>query len=326
MGFKGFRPSWVSKAHLHRSAELFLRRFNPKARFIQSFRGDHPAFYEAVIGGSNPIKPAPGHVGMTSSLCQQVHFTLDEFRFWSRAIAHAPRFHRKLWEWFFIIQTVFEAGMMAAGRKGLVFAVGTEPLPALFASYGCEILATDQSREHASAQGWIDTHQHASELLALSRPQICDDALFRERVSFRAVDMNDLPADLNGQFDFCWSACSFEHLGSLERGIEFVENAMQTLKSGGIAVHTTEFNLSSNDATMETAALSIFRRRDIETLVDRLTRAGHRVSPVNWNQGQGFIEDFVDLPPYSASSHLRLALGKFDCTSIGLVVRRGHTA
>lgn len=138
----------------------------------------HPDFYAAVIGGSKPLKAQPGHIGLSSSLCQQVHFTLDEYRYWMSAIGEPPRFHRKLWEWFFIIQTLFERGLLSAQRQGLAFAVGREPLPAFFAAHGCSILATDQAVEQAREQGWADTREHASELEALANDAICPGICF----------------------------------------------------------------------------------------------------------------------------------------------------
>ena len=104
--------------------------------------------------------------------------------------------------------------------------------------------------------------------------EICDPDVFRERVTFEAVDMNDIPRKFRGGFDFCWSACSLEHLGSLEHGLTFIENSMDTLKEGGVAIHTTEFNLSSNDDTFETRDLSLYRRRDIQELVDQADPSG----------------------------------------------------
>jgi hypothetical protein len=41
--------------------------------------------------------------------------------------------HRKLWEHAFIVHQLDSAGMLAAGRSGVGFGVGTEPLPAVFA-------------------------------------------------------------------------------------------------------------------------------------------------------------------------------------------------
>jgi hypothetical protein len=227
------------------------------------------------------------------------------------------------WEFFYISQSLFERGLLNQGRTGLGFGVGREPLPALFASLGCTIVATDQAPEDARKAGWEETRQHAANLAALERPEICAPETFRERVSFEVVDMNFIPAHLTGRFDFCWSACCFEHLGSLEYGLRFVENSINTLTLGGVAVHTTEFNLSSKTSTLESKGLSIYRKCDIEALRNRLEQAGHHIEPLDLNQGTTLIDSYVDLPPYRNEPHLRLRIGEYDCTSIGLIITRG---
>src|SRR5206468_7166259 len=138
-----------------------------------------------------------------------------------------------------------------------------------FASFGCQIVATDQAEEAALAGGWIDTGQHATSLQALNERFICPPNQFKRLVSFRHVDMNAIPSDLKG-FDFTWSSCAFEHLGSIKMGLRFLENQMACLRPGGIAVHTTEFNLSSNTKTIKRGTVVLFRRRDIEKVAARL--------------------------------------------------------
>jgi hypothetical protein len=284
----------------------------------------HTCSYDAVMGQPQVALAAPARLPLSSGLCRQGDFALDAYRYWMGALRETPRFHRKQWEYFFIAQALHERGMLTAGRRALGFGVGQERLPALFASMGCDVVATDQVLEGAVRGGWAETGQHATDIQALNKLEICDQAAFRERVAFRSVDMNSIPADLSGQFDFCWSTCSFEHLGSLEHGKRFVEASVATLRPGGVAVHTTEFNLSSNADTFESRDLSIYRRCDIEDLVHRLHRAGCRVEPIEWNPKTGFVDDYVDLPPYRQSPHLRLRIGEFDCTSIGLIIVKGQ--
>lgn len=132
--------------------------------------------------------------------------------------------------------------------------------------------------------------------------------------------MNAIPEALRG-FDFCWSACALEHLGSLEAGARFVESSLRTLAPGGVAVHTTEFNLSSNDDTVDAGHTVIYRRRDLEALAERLRARGHHVEPLDFDPGSGVLDRYVDVPPFLAEPHLRLRLERFDCTSIGLIVR-----
>jgi len=287
------------------------------------FKGDHAnALYRAFTGTDQASVAPPRPVPFTSTLCQQAHFGYDQYRYWSRALKESPKFYRKQWEFVFIAQSLFERGYLTAGKKGLVFGAGQEPLPALFASFGVEILATDQAADEAEKSGWTATNQHTFDLSALNQRGICTDRMFNELVRFQPADMNAIPTSLDGQFDFCWSACALEHLGSLEHGLAFIENSMRTLRPGGIAIHTTEFNLTSNDDTLESQFCSFYRKRDIEAVVERLQDKGYEVAPIDWQVGEGFAERVVDMPPYGRGEpHIRLRGDQYDVTSIGLIIR-----
>jgi FkbM family methyltransferase len=279
--------------------------------------------YRAFIGSEEPLAHMPQPVGFTSSLCHQAHFGFDQYRYWVRALKDRPLFYRKQWEFVYIAQVLFERGFLVQGKRGIVFGAGEEPLPSLFASFGVEIVATDQAPEAAVEGGWAKSNQHTYDVSALNQRGICTDKMFRELVSFENVDMNNIPAAFDGSFDFCWSACSLEHLGSLQHGFDFIENSMRTLRPGGIAVHTTEFNLSSNDRTYESPNLSIYRRRDIEAFMEAMTSRGFKVSPIDWSLGEGFAEMVVDLPPYGRGEpHIRLRFDAYDVTSIGLIIEK----
>jgi hypothetical protein len=296
----------------HKIIEAVTRR--PSARSLS---------YRKLIGELPPPHHPPETPRRRSQLCKQADFALDAYRYWTSAIGQAPVLHRKQWEYFFVSQALYERELLEKGRRGLGFGVGSEPLPALFASLGCIIVATDQALENARKADWEKTRQHADSIASLERPSICAPAIFRERTSFEVVDMNDIPSHLTGRFDFCWSACCLEHLGSLEHGLRFVENSINTLKIGGVAVHTTEFNISSDAGTFESPNLSVYRKRDIELLTKRLELAGHQVEPLDFSAGTGLIDDYVDRPPYRLEPHLRLRIKKYNCTSIGLIVTRG---
>jgi Methyltransferase domain len=220
----------------------------------------------ADLTGEPPPVLKPAIHGGGSRLCRQGDYATDAFRYWMGRTHWPIAMHRKLWEWFFIADVLWSRGILRPGSRGLGFGVGTEPLTALFAAHDCQITATDLDSEStlASQLGWIQTNQHASEMSALHYPLICSKEHLERMVNFRPVNMNDIPLDLNG-FDFTWSACSLEHLGSLRHGIEFFVKSIECLRPGGIAVHTTEFNLSSNTSTFETEGLSLYRRCDIET-------------------------------------------------------------
>lgn len=276
----------------------------------------------------------------TSQLCNQNFFDAPFFQFWaekfmpnlrdhfaatkqfSERVKEEPVvYHRKLWEWVYISQALYERGCLTEGKRGVVFGVGEECTPDLYASFGCEILATDLGADESAAQGWMEHGQNVGgNLDKLNQYHFCSPPEFKKKVSWCDVDMNHIPADIQG-YDFCWSSCALEHLGNLENGLEFIKNSLRTVRKGGIAVHTTEYNLSSNEDTFESEGLSVYRRCDIERVVGELRAAGHYVYPLDWHLGDGVLDRFVDLPPYSQKDmHLRLRLSEYPCTSIGLII------
>ena len=195
------------------------------------------------------------------------------------------------------------------------------------------MLATDLDAGDSRARDWIETGQHGTATEALYRPALLDRAAFDSLVSFRHADMARLPAELQqGGFDLVWSACAMEHLGSLDRGLDFVMAAMRCLKPGGIAVHTTEFNLDAAGGTLRRGSTVLYQRRHLEALGERLAAAGHRMLPLDDGQGLGMLDRFVDVPPQEHEApplgaifppHLRLSVRGFPVTSAGIVVVAG---
>lgn len=267
--------------------------------------------------------PWRDHGKRVSELCKEVHFRSAWYDKWCNEIRESPRLHRKQWEYTYILQALYERGCLAEGRRGLGFAVGTEPLPAVMAKYGCRITATDLDFSRGQSLGWDSGDQLCYGVDSLNQRQICDADVFREKVVYQPVDMNAIPPDLEG-YDFNWSSCSFEHLGSIGLGMDFLHNQLDTLKPGGWAVHTTEFNVSSEYETIEKNRNTvIFRRSDIEKFAEWAVSRGHYVEKLDFSLGNS-PEDFsVDLPPYGAEPHIRLLLNGYVATSIGLIVRKG---
>jgi SAM-dependent methyltransferase len=208
--------------------------------------------------------------------------------------------------------------MLTEGRKGLGFGVGTEPLSAYFAERGCEIVATDMNADAAEAAGWTNSNEHAAGLAALNQRHICHPERFASHVTFRNADMNAIPSDLSG-FDFTWSSCAFEHLGSIDLGLDFVKESARRLRPGGVAVHTTEPNCSSDEATVETGQTVLFRRRDILKLAEDL-RAEGCLLDLSFDLGNEPLDRHVDLPPYSHHTHVKLELLSHVTTSFGLFI------
>lgn len=259
---------------------------------------------------------------LPSQVCTEARLSSPTFRRWAVAMGEPYQPHRKLWEWCYIAQALAERGKLRPGMRGLGFAVGDEPLASLFAARGCEVVATDldPGTTDPLAARWLTSGQHLARYDLLNRRGICTPEQM-SRVAMRHVDMTAIPADLTG-FDFVWSSCAFEHLGTLERGMRFVEDAVRCLKPGGVAVHTTEFNVSSDAETIEEGPDVLYRRRDIEELVRRVQALGCRVAKRNYAAGDSANDRYVAVPPYPGRPHLKLAYGGFVITSFGLVVMR----
>src|SRR5258708_9821643 len=197
---------------------------------------------------------------LRSQLCSAESLRSPALRAWAERLrpmwaagdeAREVMLHRKMWEWLFIAEALQERGMLAPGRTGLGFGVGQEPLVALFAAAGCDVVATDQPHDSAVASGWTDSSvEWSGGLEDLNAFGLCGAAEFEQRVAYRPVDMTSIPADLRG-FDFAWSSCALEHLGTLAAGMDFVVAQMDCLRPDGVAVHTTEYLVSSNSATVE---------------------------------------------------------------------------
>lgn len=265
-----------------------------------------------------------------SQLCTRNQFDEPEYKYWAdqlngccvigkgRDRCQAPRFCRKQWEFVYILRVLQLHGMLKEGIRGIGFGVGKEPLSAVLAKHGVQVLATDLDSNYAKSRLWATSGQHAQKLEDLKSCNICDEDTFSRRVRFEAVDMNKIPETFRG-FDFCWSACAFEHLGSINSGIKFVRNSLNCLKPGGVAVHTTEYNCYSDARTIRYGATVLFRMRDLLKLGADLRAQGHGIQ-FNLFQGNDPVDLHVDVPPYAFDPHLKIELRKFVTSSIGLLV------
>lgn len=231
--------------------------------------------------------------------------------------------HRKEWEFIAIAEAFRECGMLQSGRRGIGFAVGREPLPALFAGAGCEIVATDRADDARNAWpgDWPADRQ------ALAHPEICPAPVFEKQVVFERVDMRHIPARLGG-FDFAWSCCAAEHLGSLQAGLDFLWAAIDCLRPGGVVAHTIEYNVSSNQRTIFSGPTVLFRRKDIEAFRAAVDAAGHEMAAPDFAEGNALEDRFLAQPPFEDRrhnlAHLRLQIGRYVATSMLVVVRRGE--
>ncbi len=274
------------------------------------------------------------HVGLQSKPSTQADLESDWAAYWIGELKTAHIFHRKLWEFAYVLQAIHESGCLIPGARGLGFGCGEEPLPSYFADHGVFVTVTDLEPTEAAAQGWIDTSQHTSSRDAAYHAHLVSREHFDRYVSLRYVDMNAIPSDLL-DFDFCWSICALEHIGSIQKGLDFIENSLRTLRSGGVAVHTTEFNYLDDERTIDDWVTVLFQKQHFRLLAERLERQGHYVAPLDFDVGDKPLDKFIDLPPYhhdwtvyqhaiwnNPVHHLKLSFDGFACTCFGLIVRK----
>ena len=144
----------------------------------------------------------------------------------------APLLHRKLWENAYVLKTLEVAGKLQDGFNCIGFGCGEEPFPSYFASRGINVLSTDLDPSSQAAEGWIATNQHTQTPDFVYKPEFLSREKFDALVKHRFVDMNNIPEDLNGQFDFCWSICAFEHLGFHRKRLKVCGGVCKSFKTG----------------------------------------------------------------------------------------------
>jgi hypothetical protein len=161
----------------------------------------------------------PEHVGLRSKPSTQADLETNWAAYWIAELKSAHIFHRKLWEFTYVLQAIFENGLLHPGARGLGFGCGGEPLPSYFASRCVDVTVTDLDPSDSGARGWIDTNQHAASLDTVFQSHLVSRERFDRHVRLRYVNMNSIPEDLR-DYDFCWSICALEHIGSIQKGLD----------------------------------------------------------------------------------------------------------
>lgn len=276
------------------------------------------------------------HVGLESKASTQADLETDWAQHWCNELGIKLIFHRKVWELAYVTQAMFETGMLKPGKKGVGFGCGTEVLPSYFAAQGANVLVTDLAPDDQRVAGWVRTDQHTKGPDSAFHPHLIDRETFDKRVSLQFVDMNQIPTSIN-DYDFCWSICALEHLGSIENGLAFIENSLSVLKPGGIAVHTTEYNFSHDDKTIDNWNTVLFLRKHFREIERRLRDRGHKLSPLNLSVGAKPMDKFIDVPPFGDHytpelrkewevdiAHIKLLIDGFPSTCFGLIIEKGR--
>ena len=273
------------------------------------------------------------HIGLACKPATQSDMESDWAAHWLGKL-HIPVInHRKYWEYAYVLQALFDGGHIVAGQRGLGFGCGVEPIPSYLAVEGVFVTMTDLPPEDSRAAGWSTNNEYATTLEHARATHLADRDTFERQVELRYLDMNAMPGDLAG-YDFCWSICALEHLGSIRRGLDFVHKSLGTLRPGGTAVHTLEFNCNSKGPTIDDWITVLFQQKHIEQLAEELRSEGHMVAPLDFHLGDRPMDQFIDLPPWHDGSkgplsewlgqsyHLKVAVDGFAATCFGLIITK----
>lgn len=251
-----------------------------------------------------------------SSLTNMEDFTHERYLYWCNELHQdASHIHRKLWEWVVMCETLDRAGLLVPGTKALGFGVGKEPLVSYFASKRIHVTATD----HVTDTGaWAGTFEGA----AFRVPNLVDEKAFKRYVRYQDVDMNAIPLDLkNEQFDFIWSSCSMEHLGSRVHGVKFFIEALQCVRLGGLSVHTTEYTF---DLGFDSRDLSFYTAHDLKNLQSMVRSMGWKMDELDFTVGDhpyNYVENKTHYE-VQGKPHIRVTLAGRNFTSCLLTVRK----
>ncbi|CAN5371992.1 hypothetical protein BH10PAT3_BH10PAT3_1590 [soil metagenome] len=230
-------------------------------------------------------------------------------------------YSNKFWQNAVMVQALYERGVLKDGTRGIGFGVGQERLPALFASHGVYVTATDQDFTTQKAGHWA-AKELAVSVQSLNALGICEKKAFGEHVEYMPVDMTKVSSKLFGKYDFAWSNCALGHLGSIPAGLKFIEQSLKCLKPGGWAVHTTELNILSNNATVEGGSTVIFRLKDIYELQRKLISDGYKVSAFRLQFGKLLVDKRISIRPEFGNDYSKIQVMGHLATQIVLIIQK----
>ena len=143
--------------------------------------------------GNVDFSGEPKKHDLVSKPSTQKDIESEWFAYWCNELKVVPIYHRKLWEFAFLLQSLSDLGVLEEGKVGIGFGCGEEPLASYFASHKIEVVVSDLSPEESDGLGWRETNQHTASLEKAYHPKLVSDTLFNTYVSHRFIDMNNIP-------------------------------------------------------------------------------------------------------------------------------------
>jgi hypothetical protein len=271
---------------------------------------------------------APGPFLADSKPVTQSDIETRWFRYWCEQLRERPRYHRKLWEFAYLMQALHASGAFRPGARVLILGAAHQPTASYLAGAGAQVVILQAASDPLPGPSGDPLYDD----------KFVEKPVFERLVQRQVGDLSALPGELSG-FDACISLGCAAERGSLRAGMDFLIGSVGVLKPGGVAAHIAEFNYADDAQTLDDWRPALFQRRHLEAVAAAWAAQGHAPTPLDFHVGHQALDRFVDIPPFSVdtteaqanlwrdgwqSAHLKTAIDGFACTSFGLVVRRSR--
>lgn len=242
-------------------------------------------------------------------------------------LQEVPRFHRKQWEFATIFLMLQKLGLLTDGKTGLSMGGGKELLLYAIARQVKKLIITDL---YDPSTEWDCARTgDPDEFIKMNKPFPVDDSRLQAlRMDMRQLEFKD------ETFDFCYSSCAIEHIGSDTDFRQHLQEACRVLKPGGIYVLTTEFQF--DDQLIRDTHNYVFPLPYLKNLIHEssfkvyndisLDLSAHKMNyplPGNFMKLSYFgNEQHFSVPFLREYPHILLLRGKYPFTSILLILQK----
>lgn len=150
---------------------------------------------------------------------------------------------RRLWEFAMIFYLLKRSGALNQESRALALGAGKERLITAISGEVANVVVTDL---YGSKEGWAGVQSGSPiELIqAAAPPHSRLDNIVAHHMDMREITYGD------GEFDFCWSTGSFEHIGGDADFDKHLSEVYRVLKPGGVYVFTTAINFTNTTVRM----------------------------------------------------------------------------
>ncbi len=156
-----------------------------------------------------------------------------------------PFLFSRQWQHAHVYSILARRNRLGADRRGISFGAGREPLTYAVANAVDHLLATDLYDPEST---WRTARTADPAAFLLAEPSLPVDLA---RLEVKRMDMRAIDAP-EGAFDFAYSICAFEHIGTDPDFVRHLTGVRRILKPGGVYVMTTELRLGPRSHPIET--------------------------------------------------------------------------